>query len=370
MKVKPIGLYVHIPFCVRKCNYCDFCSYDSLSRGMRAGYITALKKEIESYKKSDKILVDTIFFGGGTPSLLDPDEFDSIMDSIENTFEISSDVEFTVEVNPGTLSDEKIFAFVRRGVNRISMGLQSVHENEQKNLGRIHNYEDFLKAYSMIRNAGIANFNVDLMYGIPGQTIESFKKTLSSVADLCPTHISCYGLMLEEGTRFWDIKDDLDLPCEDDEVAMYEAASRILSDVGYSHYEISNYARPGYESRHNLKYWKCHEYIGVGASAYSYLDGKRFGNPSDINEYLSAGVKEYITEEADPEYEFVMLGLRLREGISLAEYRDRFGKDFIFERKNVIDPYIDGGYVIHSGDRLSLSEKGFYISNTILTDLL
>ena len=370
MKVKPIGLYVHIPFCVRKCNYCDFCSYDSLEPCVREGYISALKKEIESYRERGEILVDTIFFGGGTPSLLTPDEFSSIMDSIESTFRITDDPEFTLEVNPGTLNEENLSAFVRHGVNRISVGLQSIHENERKLLGRIHNYDDFLKACSMIFRAGITNFNVDLMYGIPGQTIESFEKTLSAVTALRPTHISCYGLILEEGTKFWGVKDELDLPSEDDEVAMYEAASRILSESGYSHYEISNYARDGYESRHNLKYWRCDEYIGVGVSAYSYFDGKRYGNPSDINEYLSSSVKEYITEESDPEYEFVMLGLRLREGISLSEYKDRFGKDFVAERRDAINSYIKGGYIILSGDRLSLSEKSFYISNTILTDLL
>ena len=370
MKAKPIGLYLHIPFCLRKCNYCDFCSYASLDEGVRSKYIASLKNEIESYVADEKIALDTIFFGGGTPSLLTAEEFSSIVDSVRKTFDIAGDAEFTVEVNPKTLTEEKLSCFVLNGVNRISVGLQSIHDNEQKKLGRVHNYKDFLDAISMVKAAGITNFNVDLMYGIPDQTIESFRKTIDAVAALKPTHISCYGLILEEGTPLFKMQNELDLPSEDDEVEMYEAASKMLSELGFSHYEISNYALPGFESKHNLKYWRCEEYIGVGVAAYSYLNGKRYGNLSDINEYLSKSEKEYITEDADFEYEFVMLGLRLHEGISLPEYKKRFGKDFFSEREALINSYIKRGYMRLIGDRLSLTEKGFYISNTILTDLL
>lgn len=374
MKTDSIGLYVHIPFCKKKCNYCDFCSYSDLDAETKNSYINALIAEINSYKRSDKISIDTIFFGGGTPSLLSVDEFFKITDSIYDAFDVSSDTEFTVEANPKTVTEEKIKAFKSCGVNRISLGLQSIHQNELKILGRIHTFEDFKTAYNIVLNAGIANISVDVMYGIPEQTPLSFEKTLAEVVALRPTHISSYGLILEEETPFWQIKDSLDLPSEDEEADMYFFACEFLSKRGYRHYEISNFALDTYRSRHNLKYWQNKEYIGVGVSAYSYFNGTRFGNCGSIHKYLSENAKEYVTKEnidsESEKYEFVMLALRLDDGFSLSEYSSKFNSDFFLGREQKINEYISLGYMKLSGDRLMLTDKGFYISNTILTDLL
>ncbi len=372
MTTDPIGLYVHIPFCIRKCNYCDFCSYKLDDFTKREEYIDALVKEISSYKEKN-ISVDTVFFGGGTPSLLSDDELRKIMNSIKEAFDISPEAEFTVEANPKTLTRDKLSLYTELGVNRISLGLQSIHENEQKILGRIHNFDDFLNSYKLVRDAGIKNVNVDLMYGIPEQTQESFEETLRTVISLSPEHISLYGLILEEGTPFFDNRDKLSLPDEDAECDMYYLAARLLKEAGYLHYEISNYAKEGCESRHNLKYWRVKEYIGVGVSAYSYFDGKRYGNVGDVSEYISDTGKRVDVTICDLEavkYDYVMLGLRLHEGISLSEYKSLFGIDFLEEHRKKIEAYICAGLIEIRGDRLSFTERGFYVSNTILTDLL
>ncbi len=367
------GLYIHVPFCVRKCNYCDFCSFGISEIAWREKYIDRLCTEIESYKGQD-ITIDSVFFGGGTPSLLTPDEFRRIVCTVRECFVVSPLAEFTVEANPKTLDEKKLLNFVECGVNRLSIGLQSIHENELKILGRIHNFEGFLESYNLARRCGIKNLNVDLMYGIPEQTMDSFEKTLKKIIKLSPEHISLYGLILEEGTPFFKMKEDLPLPSEDTECDMYYLAAKMMADSGYSHYEISNYARPGLECRHNLKYWHCDEYIGVGVSAYSYFGGCRFGNTDDIDEYLSSPCTKYdYRERLDVDslaYEYVMLGLRLAEGISLDEYKYRFGRDFLSGREKIIDDLKVGGYLSVDNGRIRLTEKGFYVSNSILTELI
>ena len=372
MTTKPIGLYVHIPFCVRKCNYCDFCSFDALTADWRERYIDALVAEIKLYCEKC-VSVDSIFFGGGTPSLLTPNEFRRINEAIRSTFLVTSDCEFTVEANPGTVNEEILDCFVDCGVNRLSIGLQSIHENELKTLGRIHNLNNFMNSFYLARRAGINNINVDLMYGIPEQTKESFSETLDAITALSPEHISLYGLIIEEGTPFFDWKNNLSLPAEDDECDMYYFAADYLRDRGFVHYEISNYAKPGYECRHNLKYWRCEEYIGAGISAHSYYDSKRYGNSTVVNEYLSDFQTKKEAETLDCEekaYEYVMLRLRLKEGFSLVEYKNLFGKDFLATRYSEIQELCKNGYVIIDNDRISLTEKGFYVSNIILSDLL
>lgn len=374
MTTKPIGLYVHTPFCVRKCNYCDFCSYPTADAEWRDNYLDTLVAEIDSYKGRG-LSVDTVFFGGGTPSLLSPREFEKICDHINSAFALLPETEFTIEANPKTLSLQNLLAYKSCGVNRVSMGVQSIHENELKFLGRIHNRADAFESYKLLRASGIENVNLDLMYGIPGQSVDNFSKTLDEILSLSPEHISLYGLILEEGTPFWSVKDELPIPSEDSECDMYYMAQDKLSAYGYSHYEISNYAKAGYECRHNLKYWRCDEYIGVGVSAYSCLDGYRFGNSSDISEYLSAEREKYkYREEIDESaaaYEFVMLALRLREGFSLTDYKNKFGRDFIDEsRRSKIKELEELGYIRLISDRIGLTDKGFYISNRILTDLL
>ena len=373
MTTKPIGLYVHIPFCVRKCNYCDFCSFPIESISFRDKYISALCREIEGYRGRN-ISLNSIFFGGGTPSLLTADEMSRIVSVIQKSFLILEDTEFTLEANPGTIDEEKLSEFVSLGINRLSLGLQSIHENEMKILGRIHSFDDFEKVYHSARSLGISNINVDLMYGIPEQTMESFEATVKKIIELSPEHISLYGLIFEEGTPFYNKKNSLSLPGEDSECDMYYLAARLLRENRYRHYEISNYAKEGRASRHNMKYWRCDEYIGVGLSAYSYFDGRRYGNTDMVTEYLSDSYRGFAYEEnvdnSSLAYEFVMLGLRTADGISLKEYKEKFGYDFLENRENLIKKLVDDGYAILKEGRLFLSEKGFYVSNYILTELI
>lgn len=373
METKPIGLYVHIPFCKRKCNYCDFCSVaapeDKIDK-----YADALVEEIKSYSENEKIKVDSVFIGGGTPSYISCESFLKIANSIKETFELSSDTEYTVEVNPGTLTQEKIRAFKEAGVNRVSLGLQSIHEKETKKLGRIHNYQDFLRSFNMIKSGLTDNINIDLMYGIPYQTKESFEKTLSSVLELDPAHISCYGLIIEEGTPFFLQKDTLDLPSEDEEYEMYMMADSILTSAGFSHYEISNYAKEGRRCRHNLKYWRDEEYIGVGLSAHSYYRGIRFSNPVDFDEYFDPFREKYRIRESEKlgkdSFEYAMLAMRLSDGFSLSEYEKLFGRSFIEGKERYIDLCVSRGLLKIENGFIKLTSSGFYLSNTILTELL
>ena len=373
MKTKKIGVYIHIPFCLRKCNYCDFCSYPGKSDAEKSHYVDTLCREILSYKREEKVCVDTIFFGGGTPTLLSNGDFSKIFDALKETFDISSDAEITVEANPKTVSEESASHLYTLGVNRISIGVQSIHNSELSALGRMHDFEDFVDAYKIFLSAGFKNISVDLMYGIPHQTKESFSETLSYITELSPAHVSVYGLIIEEGTPFFDNREKLPLPSENDEADMYEMAHKILSDNGYLHYEISNYAKDGFYSRHNAKYWRCEEYIGFGVAAHSYYNGVRYSNPADLSEYLSKTGAQYQSEQsknkADDAFEYAMLGLRLSEGISLAEYESRLGASLDLDRPE-LKAYFDGGYIVRCEDRLSLTYKGFYISNTILTELL
>ena len=373
MTTKPIGLYVHVPFCVRKCNYCDFCSFGVEDCSWRDAYINTLCREIQLYRGKN-ISIDSIFFGGGTPSLLTADEFGTIVERIRECFDVTEDVEFTIEANPKTINEDKLSAFINCGVNRLSIGLQSIHKNEQKILGRIHNYDDFLSIYRTARKLGVKNVNVDLMYGIPEQTIDSFKSTLDNVLSLSPEHISLYGLILEEGTPFFEMVNDLNLPEEDSECDMYYLACDKLLENGFSHYEISNYSKDGYACRHNLKYWRDEEYIGVGLAAHSYFEGRRYGNTRDVEKFLARefalcdGVETIDIESMA--YEYVMLALRLKEGFSLRDYKSRFGVDFCKGRENKIRMLAENDLLKIDGDRLSLTEKGFYVSNNILTELL
>lgn len=369
---KKVGLYVHIPFCVSKCNYCDFCSFPERNFVSKDEYIDSLVAEINSYTE-ENMVVDTIFFGGGTPSILTPSEFERITRAIFSSFSVSSDVEFTIEANPKTLSREKLCAYKALGVNRISIGMQSTHEKELKKLGRIHSFDDFLETIRIVRETGIENINVDVMYGIPEQTKESFEETINKVLALKLPHISVYGLILEEGTPFFDKRDSLALPTDDDECDMYYLASEILGKNGYKHYEISNYCLNGFECLHNIKYWHCDEYIGVGLSAYSFYGGRRFGNTRDYKGYVGQkDVLQYdeLLDKSDEAYEYVMLGLRLKDGISLSEYKERFGVDFLDGREKVITELSNLGLVNLSEDTLSLTERGFYVSNSILIKLL
>ena len=332
-------LYIHIPFCVRKCAYCDFLSAPA-DQDTIAHYMDALKKQLVSQAASFRNkVIDTVFIGGGTPTVLRTAQLSALLEQVQNDYAIAKNAEITVEANPGTLTTEKARALANGGVNRVSLGLQSVHEAELRLLGRIHTYDDFLRSYGILREAGIHNLNVDLMSALPGQTIASYEKTLHQVLSLHPEHISAYSLIIEEGTPFYEqyredekLRDAGEeprlLPSEECERAMYELTGALLSDYGYERYEISNYAKKGHECRHNIGYWTGEEYLGVGLGASSYIEGTRFCNTSDLREYLE---EDFAPREAqklsknDRMAEFFYLGLRMTAGVSKAEFVRRFG---------------------------------------------
>ncbi|MBQ7344250.1 MAG: radical SAM family heme chaperone HemW [Clostridia bacterium] len=373
MATDSLGLYVHIPYCVRKCNYCDFCSLPKGAGGVPDDYVDRLCREFLEYSGKAQRPLDTVYFGGGTPSLLSPRQMEKIVESIEEAFKISPSAEITFEANPGTLTREKVNAFYKLGFNRVSLGLQSIHENELKKLGRIHNYEDFLSSYKMLREAGFENISVDLMYGIPYQTKESFAETLRAVIALSPQHISAYGLMVEEDTPFYAERDTLPIPTLDEECDMYGIASQMLAESGFEHYEISNYARRGYRSRHNSLYWNLGEYIGVGAAAHSFFDGVRYSNSDNVDEYLSSrGLNNHGDRESsqDLAYEYAMLRLRLKDGFSLSDYEARFGVSFTVGKEQILERLEREGLLTLTEDRIALTERGFYLSNSILVEIL
>ena len=371
---KPLGIYIHVPFCKSKCAYCDFYSFspcgDIIDR-----YVDALCEHIKVLSERARgYTVDSIFIGGGTPTVLGGEKLSKISCALRKYFSLSDTAEFTVEANPGTVTLSDLSAMREAGVNRVSFGLQSVHENELRALSRIHTFDDFVRAYGDARAAGIDNINVDLMYGIPEQTSESFAKTLHTVMQSMPEHISLYGLKIEDGTPFGHMRDSLVLPDEDEEYGMYSFAIDFLREHGYSHYEISNYARDGKRSRHNLKYWSAEEYIGIGAAAYSYFGGKRYSCFSDAEKYISAviGGGEAIDEceiisDKEAIAEYVMLRLRLSDGIDLDEFRRRFGFDFDLSR---VKRYVDAGKMVISDGRLAFTDEGMYVSNMILSDIV
>lgn len=374
MTTKPIGIYVHIPFCKSKCAYCDFLSFAGALQKYEEPYTDALIREIYLYKREPKIKADTVFFGGGTPSLVSAESFARISRALYDVFEILPSAEFTMEANPKTLTDEKLSAYVGCGVNRISLGMQSVCEKELKILGRIHNFKEFKDSYEMCIRHGITNINVDLMYAIPMQTLDSLDSSLTEVIALSPTHVSAYSLILEEGTRLWQEKESLTLPTEDEECEMYSLITARLRDAGYSHYEISNYCLPGYSSRHNLKYWRDEEYIGLGLAAHSYYGKKRYSNHTSFEEYFSHAGKEYLQSEPIDKmaqaYEYAMMRLRLSEGFSLSEYKELFFEDFLYGKEKIISDLQRAEYLTVKDDRIALTESGFYVSNEILSQLL
>ena len=379
MKKRNLELYLHIPFCVRKCNYCDFFSASGTEEE-QAAYVSAMVQEIQSYQElSGEYEVQTIFLGGGTPSLLTPEQIEQIFNAIYHTFSVNENAEITMEMNPGTVDIEKLHAMKAAGVNRLSIGLQSAQNEELKMLGRIHTFEEFLETWKLIEQAGFKNRNIDLMSALPGQTIESYEDTLSKVLALEPEHISAYSLILEEGTVFYDWyeKGKLDrgawkLPSEEEEYAMGELTILRLAEAGMHRYEISNYARPGFESRHNTKYWTGEDYLGVGLGASSKIGTFRLKNETGLRQYVSrlsrgetvASVEEILTKE-DEQVEFFILGMRCMKGVSLRKYRERFGEDAFARYGKTIQKICDRGLAAREEDRLFLTAKGIDVSNLV-----
>jgi len=378
----PLGVYIHIPFCVRKCYYCDFCS-SAHSEEVKLRYVDALKKEISSptaRKYFSNHRIESIFFGGGTPTCIPSECLVDLLETVDRYYSVSDDTEITTECNPGTVMYEDLLTLRHGGFNRLSIGLQSVNDRELKSLGRIHSFNDFDKTFNNARMAGFSNISLDLMYGIPLQNETSFDKTLERVMDYSPEHVSAYALKIEPGTQFFKNREKLILPDEDSEYNMYMSAVSTLKDAGYRHYEISNYARCGYESRHNLKYWNCDDYVGFGVSAHSCIGTKRYFVTSSIKEYLECIDRNdsgyvFLEEElslSDFAEEYVMMRMRLADGLSTVDYKNRFGIGFEEKYSDRIMPYIKSGHIIYSRDngKLRFSDESMYVSNYILSDIL
>lgn len=370
-----LGLYLHIPFCHSKCAYCDFCSFPATEGDLRHRYATALVREIEA--RAPRVAprrVESIFFGGGTPTLLAPEDFRMLTGALREHFAVAADAEFTVECNPRT-ADASLFRLLREvGVNRLSIGMQSANDDELALLGRAHRHEDLLRAVSDAREAGFENINLDLMFGIPAQTEKSFSRTLEAAIRLCPTHLSVYSLQLEEGTPFYERRHSLPLPSEEEERQMAALLSARLAAAGYARYEISNYAKEGYECRHNLRYWEMGDYLGLGIAAHSLIFDLRFYNREDMDAYLADPCSVYELEErlsqAERESEYVMLGLRLCRGIDDGRFSSLFGYGFFEKYGERLAPYFAAGLALYDGAVTRLSDDGLALSNRILSDIL
>ena len=375
-----LGIYVHVPFCVQKCRYCDFCSFADLNDDVKAEYKKALITDIRSAAEYfGHHTVDSIFFGGGTPTCLFADDLGKILDAILDGYNVSNEAEITLECNPATANKDDFAALVSKGFNRLNMGLQSVHERELSELGRIHSFEDFKRTYADARAAGFENINLDLMYGIPFQTEGSFAETLDTVISFAPEHISAYALKIEPGTEFYRRCEELVLPDEDAEYNMYKLADVKLSEAGYEHYEISNYAKTGRKSKHNLKYWSCDEYAGFGVAAHSLIENTRYSTTSSIKKYLAHfngadpathyKIEEKLSAEALAE-EYIMMRLRLSDGLSPDTYNKKYQTEL--DRKYIerMYPFIKSGHIKNENGIYCLTADGMYVSNYILSEIL
>lgn len=377
--MKRLGLYVHFPFCLHKCAYCDF--YSVTEHDKISDYIDALMLQCEDYSTAlEPYAIDSIFFGGGTPSIVPPKYMHEFIDCLYEKFNVSMNAEFTMEVNPATVKLSNLKKLHKAGVNRISIGAQSACNNELKALSRIHTYEEFEESFDIVRKAGFDNINVDIMYGIPEQTYESFCTTLEKIVALDPEHISLYNLKIEESTPFGQKSDELPLPDEDEEYRMYEHAIEYLAEHGYEQYEISNFAKKGKECVHNLKYWTCSEYLGLGTGAHSYFINTRFSFIKDIDTFI-ASLKDLddnrkITDEnytINPEErvgEYIMLSLRLAQGINTVEFERLFGVDFEKMFDELLPAYLENGFMKKTGIGYAFTTKGMYVSNYILSSML
>lgn len=389
MKTKrSLSIYIHIPFCVRKCLYCDFLSAPASGETMEA-YASCLCREIEA---AGKLYPDhevrTVFFGGGTPSILKKERICQIMEALRRAFSLAEDAEITIEVNPGTVDADKLAAYYAAGINRLSIGVQSLQENELQALGRIHSTEDFFQTYSVAIKSGFNNINVDLMSAIPEQTLESCQDTLRQLLSLDrpPSHISAYSLIIEEGTPFYE--NTPVLPDEEMDRLFYKITNDILKAAGYHRYEISNYAREGCECRHNRVYWERGEYLGFGIGAASLMQETRFSNIRDLQTYLkllsgeaadgpSTGqLTEHLRQEVshlterEQMEEFMFLGLRLTEGVSKKRFFKTFGKKFTDVYPGISEKLIREGLLVQEGDRLKLTELGLDVSNRVMAEFL
>ena len=371
-------LYLHMPFCVRKCAYCDFLSFPTDQETQNL-YTRRLREDIDAMgKKYGDIPVDTIFIGGGTPSVPDSALIVGIMEHVRKAFHVAEGAEISREANPGTVTREKLTDYRRAGINRLSFGLQSANDRELKLLGRIHTWAEFLESFHLARECGFTNINIDLMSALPGQTRESWKDTLKRVTDLNPEHISAYSLIIEDGTPFGEKYGSEEgrklLPDEDSEREMYYETKRFLQDCGYERYEISNYAKPGRACRHNIGYWTGLPYLGLGLGASSYMDGCRFAVNSDMKQYLEEKPGMFTDVEKltkkDMEEEFFYVGLRMTAGVSLPEFERRFGVSAKDVYPGLMEMFVEEKAAVFQGDRFVLTDYGLDVSNYIMAQFL
>jgi len=380
--MKKLGLYIHIPFCLQKCKYCDFLSLEKTSFKEHTAYVEALKSEIEHYGQvyNNKFIVDTIFIGGGTPSFINEALIADIISVVKAVFNLTINAEVTIETNPKTLTLEKLKTYLDCGINRLSIGVQSLDDEMLKGLGRMHSSTDVFDNYAMAREAGFKNINVDLMFAIPNHTIKLWLETLTKIIQLKPEHISFYSLQLEQGTAFFDLfqrGELLQIP-DDIDREMYHCAVEIFTNMGYRHYEISNCAMPDFECRHNLKYWSMEDYLGIGLGAHSFLDGIRFSHTRDLASYCKGSRDDWRYENTykDNISEYIFTGMRKIGGIDLIDFESRFGKCLIEIYENersvldALDQYVREGYVQLEGGKMRFTSKGIDISNTILAEFV
>jgi oxygen-independent coproporphyrinogen-3 oxidase len=372
---RDVGIYIHIPYCKKKCHYCDFLSFLLPCGNEAADYIMGVKKELQLLApRIENAKAGSLYFGGGTPSLLPLQYFREIVSAVKEQVLLSPFVEFTVEANPGTLSRENLRGMVSLGVNRLSLGVQSMNDRLLRSMGRLHTAEEAREAFYLAREEGMENISIDLMHGLPGQTLDDWRTTLEAVIGLNPEHISVYGLNLEPNTVWGDLYLDgeLELPGEDECGKMYRMSRKVLQEAGFLQYEISNYARPGYECRHNLGYWYRRPYLGIGLGASSFIQGTRYKNYSDPGKYLQAldqdvlpiAEKEELSEKQAIS-ETMFLGLRTAKGINQVEFTRQFGRSIDDIFTPVLQPLEKAGVIIREGQWLRLNPEYYAVSNEV-----
>ena len=380
-----MGLYIHIPFCKKKCEYCDFISYEG-KENLVEKYIECVKHELTEIGEQNRIdyennlddlvLVKTVYIGGGTPSFINSKYISELLNVIKNSFTLDSDVEITLEVNPGTADEYKLKEYKDSGINRLSIGLQETHDRILKNIGRIHTYENFLNTYNLARKIGFNNINVDLMLGLPGQTLLDLNESLDNVIKLNPEHISVYSLILEEGTPLYFKVSNHQVQLPDDELErkMYWKVKEKLQEAGYIHYEISNFAKLGYESKHNLSCWNQEEYIGVGVASHSYTNNVRYSVIENIEEYIknidtdneADNIIFHEKQNKDSKMqEYMLLGLRKIEGIKIQEFKNKFETEPIVLYKNELKKLKDEGLIKIDSNSIKLTNKGLDLANIV-----
>nr|WP_315025021.1 radical SAM family heme chaperone HemW [uncultured Aminipila sp.] len=396
--MKKLGMYIHIPFCIKKCLYCDFLSFENSGTDLHRQYIDALKRELGYYSivYGNEFTVDTIFFGGGTPSLIDANLLKEVLLFIKDKYEVEKGAEITIECNPKTIDAEKLKIYKEAGINRISIGIQTFNDAALKRLGRVHQSEDAKETYALTRQVGFDNINIDLMFAIPEHTREVWQDTLKQAIALKPEHISFYSLQLEEGTRYFEMfqKGELNMVSDKIDRDMYHRAAQFFKELGYNHYEISNCAKPGFECKHNLKYWAMGDYLGIGLGAHSYMNGERFSNTRDLGKYIqelqagNLGIDinddnlkverkwvewQHTNTVRDDMVEFIITGMRRTEGINLTEFENRFGKK-LFEaypdQEKLVKEYIENELMILENERIRFTIKGVDVSNTVLSEFV